>query len=331
MPAFLAVVEFLVAISLIVTLVSNYLIVNKLWKRRATKEVAESISIAAALLGLSTAFPFLFTFLFIDHSPAGAAKTGIGIATGFVFVAIGSGIFVPELRRQGFLRLFARALNLERRESGHLIRAMVQPRGADRMLRVLARLAAVDGRVDEREIALIREFAREWKLEPPTLRSGSTERDMLALRESLVEYLELGPPKDQARQFLDLLHILARADTHVSAEEELVLDELSGLVHHYLEAVGSDGTLYEVLIVPQSEAQVEAVRELLPGREEKLLRGGRVFSAGRYFSARYADVVCHRYIDLGLFTVILADDPRHALPSAPATTSRSTAASGGGT
>ena len=94
MAAFLAFVEFLVAIGLLVTLISNYLIVNKLWKRRATREVAESVSISAALLGLFTSAPLFLKFLLIDHSAAGAAKTAVSMATGIVFVLIGSGLWV---------------------------------------------------------------------------------------------------------------------------------------------------------------------------------------------------------------------------------------------
>ena len=66
--------------------------------------------------------------------------------------------------------------------------------------------------------------------------------------------------------------------------------------------------MHVVLIVPQSERQVEAVRTLLPGREEKMLRGGRVFSAGSFFSARYAEFVCQKYIGLGLFSTVVAPD-----------------------
>lgn len=84
LPALRAVTEFLVAISLVITVVSNYLIINKLWKRRAVGAAAESLSVGAALLGLSTALPFLVLFVAIDHSPASAAMTIIGV----VFVLI---------------------------------------------------------------------------------------------------------------------------------------------------------------------------------------------------------------------------------------------------
>jgi hypothetical protein len=317
MAAFLAFVEFLVAIGLLVTLASNYLIVNKLWKRRATRDVAESISISAALLGLFTSAPLFLKFMLIDHSAAGAAKTAISMATGIVFVLIGSGLWVAEYRGRGFGRLFLRALSLERREAGDLIKAFIQPHGADRILEILHRLATIDRDLDEREEALIREFAQHWRLPVPELRGG--ESDLLALRQSMVDYLALDPPREQVAQLLDLLLVFAKADDRVAWEEELALDELSGLVHAHLSEHASAPVLHEVLIVPQSAEQFDAVRSLLPGREEKMLRGGKVFSVGSFFSPRYAEVVCQKYIALGLFTALVADQPgeagRHAVPA----------------
>lgn len=307
MTAFLHLIEFLVAIGILITLVSNYLIINKLWKRRATKEVAESISIVAALLGLATSIPFLIMFMLIDHSVAGALKTAIGIATGCVFVAIGSGIWVPEYRQKGFRHLFMRALRLERKESAHLIKAFVQPKGADRILKVLTQLASVDGHVDEREASLIRDFAREWRLDDPELDGAPAHVDLITLRESVRDYLEVGPPPKQAGQLLDLLQLLAEADERVTWQEAVALEEVGGMLRQYVTGEEAQVPSHEVLIVPQSEQQVEAVRTLLPDREEKMLRGGRVFSVGHYFSARYAEVVCQKYIAIGLFTTLVSD------------------------
>ena len=307
MDFFLHFVEFLVGIGLLTALVSNYLIINKLWKRRATREVAESISIAAALLGLATSIPFLIHFLLIEHSVAGALKTSISIATGCVFVAIGSGIWVPEYRRQGFRLLFMRALKLERKESTHLLKQLVQPKGADRILKVLVDLASVDGHVDEKEAALIRDFAREWRLDEPELDGTPEHVDLMDLRESVQRYLEVGPPPKQAGQLLDLLHLMAEADERVTWQEAVALEEVEGMLQQYVTGDGAELPTHEVLIVPQSERQVEAVRSLLPGRDEKELRGGRVFSVGRYFSERYAEVVCQKYISIGLFTTMVSE------------------------
>jgi hypothetical protein len=308
MTAFITLVEFLVAISLLVALVSNYLIINKLWSRRRIREVSESISVSAALLGLATSLPFLFQFVLIDQSPAAATKQLIGIVTGLVFVSVGAGIWVEEYQGRGFWSLLGRSLQQERAESGDLLRALVQPKGASEIVEILHRLAAVDREIDERELQLLREFADAWKVHLPDIQAGDLEGgpDLPALRAAVQKYLALHPPHDQAGHLLDLLKLLAGADDEVTDEEEIAIEETRGLLQEYLgEGAGSS---FEVLIVPQSEVQIEAVGDLLPGLELETRRGGRVFSVGHYFSRRYADAICQRYIDLGLFTARVEKD-----------------------
>jgi hypothetical protein len=308
LPTFQALIEFLVAISLVIALISNYLIINKLWKRRAVRDVAESISVGAALLGLSTAVPFLILFVAIDQSPAGAVKTLIGILTGIVFVLIGSGVWVPELRERRFFSLFVRALRLERKESADLIKWLVQPKGADRILNVLYQLASVDGHIDETELSMIRNFAHHWHLPVPEPDPAGSS-DLLTLRQSVADYLSVRPPRDQAAEFVDLLHALTRADTRVTWEESLAVEEVDGMMQHYLASDDTTIFRHEVLIVPQSEAQIDAVRTLLPESEEKMVRGGRVFAVGEFFSLQYAEMVCQKYIALGLFTTVNGEAP----------------------
>lgn len=304
MAVFIGFVEFLVAIGIVISLVSNYLIINKLWKRRTVREVAESVSIAAALLGLFNAVPFLFLFLLVNHSPAGAAKMVISIVTAMVFVLIGSGLWVAELRDRGFRHLFMRALKLERRESADLIKQFVQPKGAEQILRVLHQLASVDGHVDERESAMIRAFAREWRLPEPVASDDGPIVDLLTLRKSVTDYLSVRPPAKQVGQLIDVLRVLTESDARVVWQESVALEEVIGMLRQYMLGEDADTSLHEVLIVPQNERQVEAVRTLLPDREEKMLRGGRVFSVGHYFSPRFAEFVCQKYIGLGLFSTV---------------------------
>lgn len=320
MSGFVSFVEFLVAIGVVIAAISNYLIINKLWKRRDKRDVAESISIAAALLGLFTSIPLFVQLAFIDQTPMPAAKTAIGIATGIVFVMIGSGMWVSEYGDRGFLSLFLRALNLERRECGHLLKEMVRPTGAEQILHILRAMAALDREVHEKETELIEEFAHRWKIDLSELSNGSppdggksvktgprphgaqggSGRSLLAVRQEVERYLGLEPPPEQAANLLDLLHVFAGADARVSPEEEMVLEELDGLIGGYLGRGSGSSPVCEVLIVPQSEAQFEAVRALLPGTE-KSVRGGEVFSVGRFFSVRYAEAVSDRYVSLGLF------------------------------
>ena len=308
MTVFIGFVEFLVAIGVVIALVTNYLIINKLWKRRMMKEVAESVSIAAALLGLFNGIPFLIMFLLINPNPAAATKTAIGIVTATVFVLIGSGLWVAELRKRGFRSLFLRALNLERKESADLLKLLVQPKGAAQILSVLHQLALVDGHLDEREAELIRQFAREWRLEDPVAKAEEHPADLITLRQSITNYLALHPPAKQVGHLRDILQALVESDARVTWQESVALEELDGMLLEYLSDEDESPAMHEVLIVPQSESQVEAVRTLLPDREEKWLRGGRVFSAGSFFSQRYAEFVCQKYIGLGLFSAVVESD-----------------------
>ena len=303
MEIFLALNEVLVGLSVVIAAVSNYLIINKLWSRRTKRDVAESISISAALLGLATGFPFLIEFMFVNHNWAAAGKTAIGILTGLVFVLVGTGLWVSEFRGQGFLRLFTQALNLERKESADLLKVLVQPAGADHLIRVFEAMASVDRHVDAREIQMIRDFAKHWHLDPPKLTEGAVEHDgdVIGLRQSVEDYLKVQPPADQASELLDVLRIFVMADGTVSREEDLVLEEITGMITGYVSAEG-DENMHEVIIVPQNDRQMDAVLELLPGITAKTMRGGTVYSVGRFFSPRYADVVCEKYISLGLFT-----------------------------
>ena len=304
MNAFDHFMQFLVTISLVVSTVTTYLVINKLWSRKGHKEVAESISISAALLGLLTGIPFLVQFALIDHRWAATGSSALGIVKGVVYVLVGAGIWVHEYRGQGFLSLFVRALKLERKESADLLKALAQPKGARELMDVFRAMAEVDKDVDEREIELMRLFARRWHVDLPDLAAGRREQgsDLLQVRQKVDAYLAVSPPAEQARELVDVLQLFVQADEKVTREEELMMEEITGMISQYA-ATGDDaGGMHEVVIVPQDDAQTEAVRSLLPGVEPKHARGGRVFAVGRFFSPRYADMVCEKYIALGLFT-----------------------------
>ena len=299
-------VGFLVAIGVVIA--SNYLIINKLWKRKHVKDVAESVSISAALLGLFTAGPMLIQLAVYDRTLLPALKTAIGIVTGIVFVLIGSGLWVRENRGLPFWRLFRRALNLERSESADLLKALLQPRGAGEILHILGLMARLDHRVDERELALIREFADRWKIEPPDLAAGAVDGDgtLLEVRDAVESYLGLRPPCEQAAQLLDVLRLFVAADENVSREERIAVEEIAGMIADYVSEDPLERQTWEVVIVPQSADQFEAVETLLPGAELSERRGGKVVSVGTFFSRDYAEAVCEKYIALGLFTAHVA-------------------------
>ena len=303
-----SVVRFLVAIGVLIAAVSNYLIINKLWKRKHLKDVAESVSISAALLGLFTAIPLLIQGAVYDQTPMPALKTAIGIVTGVIFVMIGSGMWVRGNRETPFRQLLLRSLRLEGKESADLIKAMSRPKGASHIIRILELMAKLDRHVHESEIELLRRFAADWSLDPPDLAEGKVVEDstLLEVRAAVEEYLGLQPPHEQAAHLLDVLNLFAKADDEVSPEERVVVDEVNGLIQDYVGDDTIERQTFEVVIVPQSAEQFEAVEALIPGARVSERRGGKVISVGTFFSQEYAEAVCQKYIALGLFTAQVA-------------------------
>jgi hypothetical protein len=282
-----------------------YLKVNKIWKRRKNEEVASSISIVAALLGFAVGVPFLLNNIFITNDYFSAGKVVLGLSLAIIFTLIGAGVFVDANRGKGFFTLFAKALNLEKKESGELLNAMLRPKGAQKIINILTKLAAIDDDIAQEEIDLINDFAEKWHIDIPTLKVGKPEQvtNLVELKELVQSYLDEKPDLDVASGLTDLINLMAEADDEVTDEESMAIAEFTGMISHYISVEkGGDITVFDVNIVPQGEEQIQSVREILPDLEPTKERSGTVFKVGSFFSEAYAEAVCEKYIALGLYT-----------------------------
>ena len=295
----------LVSSALLFSVIKGYLTVNKIWKRRKNEEVANSISIVAAMLGFAVGFPFLLNSLIITHDYFSAAKSVIALFLATVFTLIGTGYFVDKNRGVGFFTLMGRALKLEGSESGDLISDMIRPKGAKKIIDILHKLAAIDDDIAKEEIDLINQFSEKWNIDIPNLKPGKPEEvtNLVELKALVQSYLDEGPDTEVAEGLVDLINLMAEADDEVTDEEAMAVAEFTGMISHYVSSEkGGDMLMYEVNIVPQGDQQMDAVRELLPELEVVEDRGGRVFKVGKYFSEDYAEAVCEKYISLGLYS-----------------------------
>lgn len=295
----------LVSSALLFSVIKGYLTVNKIWKRRKNEEVANSISIVAAMLGFAVGFPFLLNSLIITQDYFSAAKSVIALFLATVFTLIGTGYFVDKNRGVGFFTLLGRALKLEGSESGDLISDMIRPKGAKKIIDILHKLAAIDDDIAQEEIDLINQFSEKWNIDIPDLKPGKPEEvtNLVELKALVQTYLDEGPDTEVAEGLVDLINLMAEADDEVTEEEAMAVAEFTGMISHYVSSEkGGDMLMYEVNIVPQGDQQMDAVRELLPELEMVEDRGGRVFKVGKYFSEDYAEAVCEKYISLGLYS-----------------------------
>ena len=299
------IIAFLVTSALFISIFQFYLKLNKVWKRRGIAEVANSISIVAALLGFGVGFPFLLNSLFISGDYPAAGKSVLGLGMAVMMTLISMGYFVEENREKGFFRLLFDALGAEKNESTDLLSAMLRPHGATKIIEILTQLAAIDDDVAQEEIDLINEFAERWRIDIPELKPGAPENvtNLIELKELVQSYLNEKPDIEVAQNLVDLINMMAEADDEVTEEESMAVGEFTGMIAHYVtQEEGGSIDAFEVVIVPQNEKQSQAVKDLIPNINPVQKQGGEIFIVGTFYSEDYANAVCGKYISLGLFT-----------------------------
>lgn len=299
-------------VGLSVSAVIAYLKVNKIWGRKHIREVAESVSVAAALLSLLTTVPFLVKFVVVDKDYVAAGKFVLSLAVFFVFFMVGVGYWVKKNEGMSLWTLLRKALASERGELTYLIQSFTKPKEADAILRLLKLVSLVDREFDDREAELLESVALPWGIHSENLKSSHahiTESDISEVRQAFTDYLAMKPPGLQVEKVNDLVKFMVHADRQVSSEESLILDEISGAVAAYLADVGEEPTLFEVLLVPQRPEHNDQIQQLLADSELKERAGGEAFVAGSYYSESFARAICYRFRQRHFFSTVERLEP----------------------
>jgi hypothetical protein len=302
-------IRFWARLSLALIVVEAYLTINKIWIRKHEAVVAESVSVSAQLLALTTGIPFVALYI-NEGAYEGAIGDGIILLVNIAMIGIGIGFWVEGRRSLGFWGNLKQSLRIERKEAGALVGELLHPVAARDVLKILLDMALIDGDFDERERALIKKVAMSWNIDfeelMQELDTGARSAPSFSrLRESLERYLAKSPPQEQASQLADVLAMLISVDESVSAEERMMMEELGGMIGGYVS--GSETTGYHVFIAPQSPLQEAALKEIMPGLEKEQRLGGEVLVIGRYHSREYAHMVCDQYRQAGYLTVAEGD------------------------
>ncbi len=291
------------------TVVKTYLTANKVWSRKHKKDVSESVSVSAQLIGILTSIPFLIKYTIIDGDYMSLANMSLKLALTLFFLMIGIGLWVRVEGSESIWTKVKRSLKLEKEESMDLINAMMNPAGAKIMLGILRRLAVVDKDLDEREKAFIQEFADNWNIkidfhkEFELASEQPTEQMQIELRAEVSDYLSITPDRAQAAQFLDIINTLVGVDENISAEEKLILDEIKGMIETYSSG-GQPKISYNVIVVPQDREERTAISVLLPDVTPKAEWGGSIYFAGMYHSLPFAEMISEKYQKMNLFSTV---------------------------
>ena len=290
------------------SLASAYLKVNKLWKRKHHAEVSSSVSTVGYAIDVIPLSFFALNYMFAAQWQ-GFIDSMIWIIAALLIIMIGSGAWVQENRGKGFWRGVREAVKLERSEVTHLATTFFRPSAAEIILDILVRFALIDRDLADEERELIQAFADNWHLsmdweaceELATLEEPAS---LLRTRETVEDYLKTSPPMEQVAQLIDVLEALTKADDKVSAQEDLIMEEVGSLLQSHISGLGEDA-LFQVIIAPQNKAQDTAITTLKPDAERVLIAGGFGYLAGSYYSLNFAQVMRDQYRALGFFTVDL--------------------------
>ena len=210
---------------------------------------------------------------------------------------------------EGLWSKFKKAIKLEKQEAGDLVKALIMPAGASKMLNILRQMALIDNRIDDKEFAFIETFAKSWNIPfsredlVNTHSDNSSETGYMNLRYSVADYLNIEPPIEQSAHMRDVLNALAAADKNVSKEEKFVLKEINAMFDGYA-SNQAKANQYEVMIAPQDGDQEDLVHQLLPELILSNNNGGKGYVVGCYYSFDFARMVCKKYRSLNLFTAI---------------------------
>jgi hypothetical protein len=309
MNIFEQLINILVVGAIGLTVVKTYLTANKVWSRKHKRDVSESISVSAQLIGIMTSLPFLIKYMIIESDYMSFANMSIKLGLTLFFLMIGIGFWVRVEGGEGLWTKIKKSLKLEKEESLDLINALIRPAGARVILEALKKLAAIDKNLDEREMEFIQGFADNWGIkidfreEFESVDRLDTEVLHVELRDTISRYLTISPDRGQASQFLDIINTLVSVDDEIDAEEQFILDEIKGMIDSYIHE-GETRTAFNVIVVPQDREERATVQTLLPNVTPRAEWGGNIYFAGRYHSRPFAEMISEKYQKLNLFSTV---------------------------
>lgn len=307
MEIFTSIIKFLTYFAVLFTLVEFYLKINKIWKRRSEPEVAASQSLIALAIGGFTSIIWVTNY-FLSKDWEGVGEYTIFLAETLIMMAIGTGIFVKISRDEkvNLWGLIKKSLRLEKDEASFLLNTIMKPKNCDLILRILYKIAMIDSEYADNEKKMLEAFAKEWDLEIEDIYNTNLNEQCkyMQIKEDFEIYLKLSPPKEQVAQLKDLVNSLVTADDTVAREEQMILDEIIPMLDIYLDDK-QQKPQYLVIIVPQTEEQMQQTACISPNVEKIHSAGGVAYEVESFNSKLFAELMCDKYREQGLFTTVL--------------------------
>jgi len=307
------IIDLMAIIAAILSFIQIYLMVNKLWKRKHERVVAESISISAMSISILINGFFAIKNMGSSQIPQLSANI-LWITASLISAAIGIGLWVGVNRGKGFWKLLIAALNLERKEAGDLAKAFFRPGAAEEIIEILGRMAMIDDDLDVREKDFIQNFADNWGInldwEKVKKFKDESSDPYFEIKKSMEDLIKTNPPEDQITQLRDVLSILVNIDNVVTEEEELMMAELNGIISKYL-SDDADPDVFRVAVVPRNDEQEKIIESRFKDLQKTEVAGGYAYVSDEFYSETYAEIISAQYRTINVFSVVFK--PNHII------------------
>ena len=303
----ISIINTLTSVAIFIAVIKAYLVINKMWRRKAIEEVADSLSVTAKLMSFFILSVYLARAIFITGDWIIALDLVLALSLTFFFMLVGIKFWVPG-KRASLWQATLRAVRSEEKELDNLLRGNKPPKEAELIARILYRVAALDETIAAEEKKILKLVSASWgvdmeKLEKTELDAGPLNLERLA--GLVAEYLAHEPHTSQAKQALDLIQRLVVADKNLSDEEELAMSELAAMIQGYIENVDTEFEKYAACLIPQSKGEFDRIKGILGHGADEDIAGGRAFVIGRYYSRAFSEAVCGQYRGKGLMAVTI--------------------------
>lgn len=284
-----------------VLLLTIYMSLNKIWRRRHEPEVVDSISfcakvfnvilLIAIVISLSYSFDLIFFLLFMSW-----------LITEFFYALVAAGLWARnECSSKDNLK---RALRLDRQESFALVKDFLNMSQVEIIYELLCMIAFVDGDFDPAEEKVLRELADEFYLnydetiERIKSKFGKMGSHLLMqeLKEEIQAFIETKPKMPRAELIKYYTIRLITADEKVTPEEEAISAEINTIIDKYLET-HKIKTHYHLLAIPQNQEELNSLEQSRSADKlDKAIHGtSNAYHIASFYSLRVAELTRVEY------------------------------------
>ncbi len=298
----------------ILYLLSLGLIAFKVWPYRDNRSVSHSLSVFATVIAFGFFLLLTWKSYSVQEYKESAYFGALSLISFFLFsVAMGWWCSFP--RSNGIYRNTIGPFAQEFYAFMRMPKRFFFSKKEKELFRdLLYRVAYLDNDFDKKEELFIVKQLRNFNIEPledtDIYVEDSQGKRFERAYTALTNYFSLSPSQNKVHFIHDMIHKLIRADSVVTREEVLFLDEVDRLSIKSYQRQDSPAN-FELYIVPQNQEQFDKVRTLFPSIEEKKIFNADAFFVGFFYTLNFAEQVANNYRDEGLPTFVVVETEKH--------------------